>query len=206
MVDYLSLVLLPEVSKLVTTEAPGVRLAVHALDAETISPRLQQGIVHVYIGVSGDTERALETQALFEDPLVVVVRRGHPLTRKRAKRLETYAEASHILVSPRRESGSAVTRALAAAGHDRRLALEVPYFGQVPDLLVESELVATVPRRIAEIYERDHPVELLEPPLDLPTIEICMAWHPTFASDPAQIWLRNLVARVCRELQPSAGS
>ena len=35
-----------------------------------------------------------------------------------------------------------------------------------------------------------------EAPLELPSVEICMAWHPTFAADPALVWLREVVARV----------
>lgn len=201
MVDYLSLVLFPEITRAVAARGPAIDLAVHALDPASIAPRLQQGVVHLYIGVPGQTERALETRYLFSDRMRVVVRRGHPLCAG-AVSLEAYADSPHLLVSPRRESGSIVARALAEAGYTRRLAVEVPYFSLVPELLRGSDLVATVPERIATLYARDHDVEVLAPPLALPGIEIVMAWHPTFAADPAQIWLREVVASVCREYSP----
>jgi DNA-binding transcriptional LysR family regulator len=160
---------------------------------------LQAGVIHLYIGVAGQTERALETQPLFRDRMRVVVREGHPLG-SQPMTPRSYAEAPHLLVSPRREGESIVGRALEAAGYARRVAVEVPYFSLVPGLLAVSDLVATVPERVAELFADLHPVEILEPPLELPDIEICMAWHPTFAADPAQIWLRDVVASVCREL------
>lgn len=198
-VDYLTLVLFPALARAVAVRAPGVDLAVHALDPGSIAPQLQQGLVHLYLGVPGDTERSLETARLFTDSMSVLVRRGHPLGKGRMK-VEAYAGARHILVSPRRESGSLVARALAAAGHTRRLAVEVPYFSLVPELLADSDLVATVPERIARQFARDHELELLKPPIPLPELEICMAWHPAFAAEPARVWLRELVASVCRAL------
>lgn len=193
-VDYLSIVLFPALTRAVAARAPSIDLAVHALDAASIAPQLQAGIVHLYLGVLGQTERALVTKPLFQDRFRVVVRRGHSLSD--AMSLEAYAAASHVLVSPRREAGSVVTRALAELGHARRIAIEVPYFSLVPALLAESELVATLPERLAEHFADEHPVDLLEPPLALRDIQVGMAWHPTFDADPAQLWLRDVVAEV----------
>lgn len=199
MVDYVSLVLFPALSRAVSARAPGVDLAVHALDSGSIAPQLQQGAVHLYVGVAGQTERALATEPLFADRMRVVVRRGHPLAEGEPS-IGAYADAAHILVSPRREAGSIVSRALSATGRGRRVAIEVPYFSLVPELLEGSDLVATVPERIASLFARAHDVEVLAPPLALPDVEICMAWHPTFAADPARVWLRDIVSSVCREL------
>jgi len=195
MVDYLALVLLPPLREAVGEHAPGVDLAVHALDAGSIASRLEEGIVHLYVGVHGQTERALASQPLFDDPFTLVVRAGHPLCEAEVT-LAAYASASHIHVSPRREQGSIVNRALKDAGHMRRVAVEVPYFALVPPLLTGSDLVATVPRSIAQKWEHDDELLTLRPPIALPTLEVCMAWHPTFSSDPALVWLRDIVQRV----------
>lgn len=195
MVDYLSLLLFPKLAAAVAARAPGVDLAVRALDAEPVTPLMQRGVVHLYVGVAGQTERALQTRLLFSDPLRVVARRGHPLAKGRMS-VRAYAEAPHILVSPRQEAGSLVTRALAAAGYARRVALEVPYFSLVPSLVVGSDRIATVPERMARAFAAQHPLQVLTPPLPLPPVEICMAWHPAFASEASQVWLRELVAQV----------
>lgn len=199
-VDYLSLVLFPSIARSVATRAPRIDLAVHALDAVSIAPELQAGTVHLYVGVLGRMERALETQPLFLERLRVVVRKDHPL-REDPVDLETFATAPHLLVSPRREAGSIVTRALAEAGYTRRVAVEVPYFALVPTLLEGSDLVATLPERLAEQFADAHDLEVLESPLPLPDVEIGMAWHPVFSADPAQRWLRSLVAEVARRME-----
>lgn len=199
LVDYLALVIVPPLRAAVSARAPRVDLAVHALDAGSVTSRLEAGVIHLYIGVRGPSERGLEAQPLFDDPLMVVVRSGHPLCTRKLT-VETYASSPHIHVSPRREQDSIVRRALAAAGHDRRVAVEVPYFALVPALVAGSELVATVPRSIARLWQREQQLELLPPPLSLPTLAIWAAWHPSFSRDPALLWLREQVERVGGEL------
>ena len=195
MVDYLALVLFPPLLEAVGEEAPGVDLAVHALDAGSIASRLEEGIVQLYVGVHGQSERVLAAQPLFDDPFTLVVRAGHPLSGEEVT-LAAYAAAPHIHVSPRREQGSIVNRALKDAGYMRRVAVEVPYFALVPPLITSSDLVATVPQSIAEKWAHDEELVTLPLPITLPTLEICMAWHPTFSSDPAQAWLRDTMQRV----------
>lgn len=199
MADYLAVILFPPLARAVSARAPKVDLAVRALDATSVAPELQAGHVHLYVGVVAETERALEVRRLFTDRLRVLVRTGHPLA-ARTLDIAAYAEAPHVLVSPRRERGSIIARALEEAGHARRVAVEVPYFSLLPGLLLASDVIATVPERIAEMFANQFPLAILEPPLSLPEIETCMAWHPTYAADPAQVWLRDLVRTVSREL------
>ena len=192
-VDYLALLLTPALHQTVARQAPGVRLAVQALDAASITPRLADGSVQLYVGVRGQTERALTTQTLHRDPLVVVFGPEHPLARRRTLSLEAYAATPQVHVSPRREPGSIVDRGLAEAGLDRQIAVEVPYFALVPALLLGSRLLATVPARLAEQFVAQFGLVVRPAPLELPELDVCMAWHPSFASEPAHQWLRDQV-------------
>lgn len=196
-VDYLALLMTPALRRLLAEEAPNVALAIHALDAEAITSRLAEGLVHLYVGVRGQTERALTTHTLHRDELRVVMGRNHPLA-SASLTLETYASAAHVHVSPRRETASIVDRGLAAVGRSRTVAVEVPYFALVPGLLLASELIATVPGRIAAHFAHAYGLVVRPPPLEFAGFEVCMAWHPTFATDPAQLWLREAVARACK--------
>jgi DNA-binding transcriptional LysR family regulator len=199
MVDYLAMVLLPPLHDTVSERAPGLDVALHALDAEAITPRLAEGVVHLYVGVQGQTERALTTESLFEEPFVVVMREDHPAADDELS-AEIYATWSHVHVSPRRERGSVVERALGKAGHSRHVAVEVPYFSLVPELLAGSDLIATVPSSIAHRWRRHEGLVCRKPPISLPEISICMAWHPTFSRDPALEWLRSTVAEVSESI------
>lgn len=194
-VDYLAMLHVPRLARLVATEAPGVRLAIHALDPESVTGRLAEGVAQLYLGVRGQTERALETEDLYEEELVILVRRDHPFAADPPS-LEAYVEAEHVHVSPRREAGSIVARGLASTGHERRVAVEVPFFALLPDLLRASDLVATVPGRLARRFAEQLGFAVQPVPVELSRFDVCMAWHPTFAADPSLVWLREAVARV----------
>jgi DNA-binding transcriptional LysR family regulator len=196
-VDYVSTVIVPPLERAFRRAAPRASLAVHALGARSIADRMEQGLVDLYVGVLGATERGLRAETLFGDTLSVVVRRGHPLTKTRLT-AEAYAAQPHVHVSPRRDPGSIIDRALAAAGLERRVAIEVPYFGLVPDLLERSDLVATLPGRAAKVFASTRRLVLLPAPLELPDIEIGMAWHPAFEREPSSLWLRDLVRETSR--------
>lgn len=198
-VDYLALVLGPPLLEALAAEAPGARLALHALDAGSISDRLAQGVVHLYVGVHGATERALQTAPLFEDALRLVVRSGHPLAEGEVTPA-AYAAHPHVHVSPRREAGSIVGRALEAHGLERDVAIEVPYFALVPSLLEGRDLVATLPESVARHFARRFDLVVREAPVPLPSVSLCAAWHPTYDADPAQRWLREVVTRTAGEL------
>lgn len=198
-VDYLATLLTPVLQRLLAAEAPQVRLAIYALDAEAITGRLAEGVVHLYIGVHGQTESALVTQTLHREQLRVVLGPEHPLA-EGPMSVEAYAAAPHVHVSPRREADAIVDRGLAQLGHTRRVEVEVPYFALLPGLLHGTQLLATVPGRIASDLARDHGLIERPVPLPLPEFDICMAWHASFAAEPSQIWLRAAVARVCAAL------
>lgn len=194
-VDYLAMLLVPQLRALVAREAPDVRLAIHALDPESATARLAEGVAQLYVGVRSQTERALETQVLYQEQLVVLVGPEHPFA-DAPPSLEAFAQSEHVHVSPRREAGSLVGRGLTAMGYDRNVAVEVPFFALLPDILRNSELVATVPSRLAELFIEEHDFAAHPVPLELPDFEVCMAWHPTFAADPSLVWLRDAVARL----------
>jgi DNA-binding transcriptional LysR family regulator len=194
-VDYLALLFVPSLQRLLQERAPGIDLAVCALDVESVNTQLETGVVDLYLGVPGKTEAAMQTTPLFQEAFSVVMRPKHPL-RRAGLSVEAYAQAQHLHVSPRRHTTSIVARALSELGLERRVALEVPFFALVPSVLHETDLIATVPTRLAQWFEAEHGLALSAPPLLLSGFEICMAWHPRFDREQGLVWLRERVAEV----------
>lgn len=194
-VDYLALLLFSPLHQALRAEGESLELALHALQPGTMTPELAAGHIDLYLGVSGDTERGLRRERLYGERLQVVARSDHP----RLSSLDTLrglSQCQHLLVSPRREAGSVLSRAMKDAGLERRVAVEVPYFALVPDLLRGSDLVAVIPARLAQAFAQQHGLWTAELEVALPEIEICMAWHPTFENEPGLRWLREVVANV----------
>ena len=85
-------------------------------------------------------------KALFREGFVCVVRKGHPLARKKLT-LTRFAKASHALISPRGAEGGFVDDALARLGMRRRVTIAVPH--EYPSLAV-----AEISRRAGDDLKR----------------------------------------------------
>jgi len=70
--------------------------------------------------------------------------------------------------------------------------------------VVGTELVATVPRRVAELGARDPELCLVEPPSLFQSFDYLMIWHPRLAADPAHVWLREVIRSIGEELSQPA--
>jgi DNA-binding transcriptional LysR family regulator len=198
--DYEGLVVLPRLAERVRQVAPGVDIWVHAF-SDFGDQRLADGSLDVVLGPPrGAVRRAgFFEKRLFSETFTCVVRRGHPLSRKRLT-LPRYCAASHLLVSPGGTPGSFVDDALLAVGMSRRIALAVPHFLVVPHVIAATDLIATLASRVAGLFAPYFGLVRLAPPLLVPALAIALAWHERQHDDPAHRWIREQIVAVARDL------
>jgi DNA-binding transcriptional LysR family regulator len=197
--DYVELVLLPSLLRRLAKLAPRVRLTLRPWGLHEAPPELGRGEVDLMLGFYDKLLPHHHEQALFEDEYVCVVRRRHP-TVKNKLTLARYLELSHVLVSARADGPGSVDRALAALGKKRTIAARVSHFLTVPVLVSQTDFVAALDRRVAEVFAGPLGLRLFPPPLKLPKGTIGQVWHQQQHTDPAQRWLRGVIADVAAEL------
>src|SRR5690242_7841396 len=186
---------LPPLVERVQREAPGVRLEAVALDVDDIGAALAAGGLDLAIGFLPGLGPPVRRRSLFRDPYVCLMRADHPirsLTRKR------FLEASHALVTYR-GGHRVIEEALERAGLARKIALRVPHFTVVPMVLESTDLILTLPARVARVFERRGAFKSLPPPLAIPPAEVAVHWHERFEADPGNRWLRERVIELFAE-------
>src|SRR5918997_3635727 len=141
---------LPPLVERVQREAPGVRLEAVALEVEDIADALAAGGLDLAVGFLPGLGAPVRRQALFKDPYLCLMRADHPTTTLTRKK---FLEASHALVTYR-GGHRVIEEALERAGLSRRIALRVPHFTVVPMVLERTDLILTLPARVARVYER----------------------------------------------------
>jgi DNA-binding transcriptional LysR family regulator len=138
--------------------------------------------------------QSLKTRALYDETFLCVLRPGHPAA-QRPLDLDTFCALDHVLVST---SGGGFTgvvdEALARLGRSRRVVVSLTSFLVAPELVAESDLICTVPARLARRWSGV--LNVMSPPCEVGAFSIHMGWHPRAHSDPAQRWLREQVAAV----------
>ena len=67
-------------------------------------------------------------------------------------------------------------------------------------LALEQDLIATLPKKVAMKNKRDPDLVILDPPFNIPEIELKMIWSPLLHHDASHIWFRRQVIDVANEL------
>jgi DNA-binding transcriptional LysR family regulator len=69
----------------------------------------------------------------------------------------------------------------------------VPYHTAAMRCVAGTNLVATVPRRMAELEASNPAIKILKAPAELEGFKYLMIWHPRMNTDAAHVWLRSIV-------------
>jgi DNA-binding transcriptional LysR family regulator len=186
---------LPPLVERVQRDAPGVRLEAVALEVDDIADALAAGALDLAIGFLPGLGAPVRRQALFRDPYLCLMRADHPIAALTKKK---FLEASHALVIYR-GGHRVIEEALERAGLARRIALRVPHFTVVPMVLERTDLILTLPARVARVFERRGKLKALPPPVPIPHAEVAVHWHERFEPDPGNRWLRQQVIELFGE-------
>jgi DNA-binding transcriptional LysR family regulator len=91
---------------------------------------------------------------------------------------------------------------LAERGLTRRIALIVPHFLSAPFIVAKTDMILSLPERIANDFVDLAPLKILPIPIELPAYDLVIVWHPLHDPDPAHRWLRDQITGICGELGP----
>ena len=181
----------PALLTAVREQAPGVRLRFIA-ESSIDTPELRRGEVDLAANADRPTAPEIHADRVAETQQVVVVRRGHPLTRIKTVTAARYAAADHVSVSRRGRLANRLDDALAHLGLTRRVVVTAPTESAAFEFARGSDLVVTAPESTARSAAADLGMVQLPLPLDLPPATVYLSWHQRYDTDPAHIWLRDL--------------
>ena len=202
--DYFAMQLMPELARRIGAEAPGVRLQLVDLVPDNYVDTLDRYQVDVALIPKTSFPAWLDHEALFAEGFVVIARPGHPLlaglTPGEALPMDLFCAASHVLCSPEGKFHGQTDAALAREGRARRVAITVPVFEGVANIVAQSDHIALIPARLALAWQARGDLWLYWPPVEIKPPQLCMIWHRRMRSDPAHRWLRARIAEILRPL------
>ena len=194
MTDYPGAVLLPSLVPRLRAFAPKVDLTVHHLRREDAHDALKSGRLDVVI--TDTLEGAgLFQRTIYRERFVTLVRTGHP-TIGDTLSLETFLAVDHLLFSPTGRGGGVIDALLAERGARRRVAVRVPHVAVIPSIIAQSDLVVTLPERVAHEFQTQRGLRILPPPIEVPAYSVRQYWHEKYHREPANQWLRNLISEL----------
>jgi DNA-binding transcriptional LysR family regulator len=93
-----------------------------------------------------------------------------------------------------------VDAALNRLGKKRQIRVFTRHYQAAMTLAEQNDLVVTLPTRAALLKQDNPRVVLREPPLEIPPLELKMAWSPLLQHNPANRWLRKVIVDTARAL------
>jgi DNA-binding transcriptional LysR family regulator len=197
--DHLTELIVPKLVKRVRFDAPRVRLDILPWQSPASMKTQRFRLIDLLISCSPNDISGFEREILFTDTEVTVVRNGHP-SASRMTRLNMFLKSQHVAVIGRGLTEDPVDVWLRQEGLARQIVLRVPSYMQALQAVAQTDLVAFVPRRLAESLAKPLSISVLPPPVD-PGEYREHLFHPRrTAQDPASIWLRKLVLSIGQDL------
>ena len=211
--DYAESTLFPAVLGKLRTLAPGLTLDIMT-PSDVSFLDVERGKVDMVINRFDSMPQSFHQIHLWNDTFTCVLSPENPVLQDFT--LENYLKANHVWVS---KTGMGVgvgvnpddvqrlgwvDVALNKLGKKRQIRVFTRHYQAAMTLAEQNDLIVTLPTRAALLKRNNPRVVLRDPPLEIPPLELKMAWSPLLQHNPANKWLRKLIADTARELDDKA--
>lgn len=181
-------VILPPVIRKLRQAAPGLRLecinaSVHGTD------QLKRGDADLLIGPIRPDSSDFFCRKLLTEEYVCLMDKKHPLA-GRALDIAAYADCAHVEVVYGAGWQSKYLNEIDALGLQLNSALTLPSPASLKQFLVGTDLVATLPRRLAQLEERR--LHVAECPVPA-SFDIDLVWTTRTHGSAIHKWLRSFI-------------
>ena len=185
--------ILPRLAHHLSLVAPHISFASIKIERANLTRALAAGHIDVAFDVALPIKPPVFHKKLLSDDFYVLLRADHPLAGQ--LRAEDYLAARHIGVS-NRPSGAAIEDILLQQqGLARQISIRCQNFFAAKAIVEASDLLLTVPERLAEQLLGGASVgthlRLIKLPIQLSPIETHLYWHAQTEQDEALSWLRQ---------------
>lgn len=182
-------------------QAPGVTVAFSTRSRPVdLESRLWEGRFDLAVDWLPAAREGLSEEAIAEDELAVVARRGHPAVRARATFKALSERWRFVSLRPRQaqeEQPPEIAREWARL--KPRVALQVSEFLEVLAVASQSDLLGLVPATLAKGAARVIAIQRVPLASPMAKFTVRMAWRPARGPDAAHQFLREQVRAAMKE-------
>ena len=183
---------LPRLISELAKKSPHINLRTLAMPREAAAQSLESATAEMAIGYFPDLHKAgFFQQKLITNSHVCLVRMNHPTIGSKITSAQ-FLQAAHAVVKPDGRE-HLFERFLQGKGIKRRVVVELSHFMSLLPIIETSNLLATVPKDLAEFFVQHGNVRYIPTPMKSPVIDVHLFWHQRFHKEPAHIWLRQVI-------------
>jgi DNA-binding transcriptional LysR family regulator len=206
--DIAEMAFLPSIMKHLRACAPNCPVSTTMMPDDQLAEGLEKGDVDVAVGFfPALAQRNFRQRRLSKHGFACLMRAGHPMWKSRLT-VASYLGVEHVIVRRSGRSQEVLERFLSRRRLRRNVALYTSNVLSVPFIVMDTDLVATLPYAVVSRFTSLTPqVAGALPPFDL-LYDLKLHWHRRFDNEPRSIWLREQLAAGFKGhtwLQPPTG-
>lgn len=206
--DYAASTLLPRLLKRISQIAPNITIDLMTPSDVTFHD-VEAGKIDMAINRFDELPQSFHQKTLWLDSFSCLMSSNNPYAND--LNLANYLASKHIWVS---KTGFGVgvgmidsknihklgwvDEALARIGEKRDIKVFTRNYHVAMQLTLEDDLIATLPSKSALINKDNGGFTIVEPPFDIPDIELKMIWSPLLHHDASHVWFRQLVVEAAK--------
>ncbi|MGD9942852.1 MAG: LysR substrate-binding domain-containing protein, partial [Burkholderiaceae bacterium] len=183
--------------------APGVLVNVQPSDNRRLREYLEENRAQLALSFVSAPPPKLRASTLYPQRVCCIASRNHKVIR-RSLSMEDFLAFPHVSWGaepiPHPAIETMLDEALRARGLERKIGIRVPSLLLTPEIVASTDMIATLPERLARRSLPVLPIQIFEPPLELGAADISMFWHERTHRDPFSIWLRQLLRELAQKL------
>jgi DNA-binding transcriptional LysR family regulator len=191
--NYAAVVLVSPLAAHIMKIAPGVTMEFRPSGTLHLPDLLDRSEIDLAIGPFAEQGERFSRQPLLQDDFVVILRENHPAAGAGELSIQKFAALPHLDFSSVGYATDFVDRALKQRKLRRRIGLRVPFLSG-EGMLLTSDMISIVRRRLAVEMVRNSPLVIRPLPHPSPIVETAMIWSRRLDHQPAHRWLREIVS------------
>lgn len=192
--DIAQVTLVPKLMRYLSEVAPFVRLDLQRIGPAT-PKQLESGEVDLAVGFILPMGAGFCQQRLFPERFVCGMRSDHPRIGKTLT-VKAFEAERHLTVTTPGTGHGIVEKTLEAKKIRRRVSLTVPSFLGIASIITSSDYLVTLPEQLGRHLAGAGNIKVLSLPFEIPTYFIMQHWHERYSQDPANRWLRTVMAHL----------
>lgn len=196
MTDYTAFTLLGRIVDRVRTISRRCRIQVRAVTPANFADMLENQDIDLCVASASFTDGANESEVLFYEHWVCARSAGQSVG-KDSIALADYLASDHLVVGE--EMTNHVDRLLMQRQLKRRNVVGMPFCLVAPTLAEQTDVMVTLPMRIATGFASGSSVALYHLPFATRGFPVRLAWSRRHGTEPAIAWLRGLIVEACKD-------
>lgn len=194
--QYGEMSLFPALLNKVNQTAENIRIhSVGETNAEALE-LLKEGNIDFCFEMQNTKDERLDQCLFSEEEWVIITRKENCRYQKTITAKQYFAE-KHIVLALKGERKQLIQRTMDELGGSRKILAEAQQIVAIPSLVMQTDAIATIPKKLAEFPLYKNKLKILPMPFSLPKTPFYLIWHRAMNKDQGHRWMRDLILQ-CR--------